>query len=68
MVAQRPLGAVAVRRTAAGRSTATLRLSRALARRLTARRGARLRLEATVRPRSGGTAAVVATTVTLTGR
>ena len=64
----RALGAVAVRRTAAGRSTATLRLPRALARRLTARRGARLRLEATVRPRAGGSAAVVARTVTLTGR
>jgi secreted trypsin-like serine protease len=62
----RTLGTVTVRRSAAGRTTQTLRLPARLAGQVSARRGARLRLETTV---SAGTARrALARTVVLTGR
>jgi secreted trypsin-like serine protease len=62
----RTVATAVVRRSAAGRTTATLRVPARLARRLTARRAARLRVEAAVT--SGGSRARLARAVVLTGR
>ncbi len=64
----RSVATATVRRSGAGRSTVTLKLSHALARRLTERRGAVLRLEATVAKRTGDARAKLSRRVVLTGR
>ncbi len=61
------VGTVTLRRAGAGRTITTLRVPAALARRLTARRRALLRLEATVRPEAGA-AKTLRRRVVLTGR
>lgn len=62
------VGAKTVSRSSAGRTTFKLRLSTSLAKSLTRRRGAKLRLTATVRERGGNGRRSVSRTVTLTGR
>jgi len=61
------VGRVTLRRSSAGRSTAVVKLPRALARRLTARRRSILRVEADVAERSFGRVRIVRRAV-LTGR
>lgn len=62
------VGAKTVRLTEAGRTTFKLKLSRSLARSLTRRRGAKLRLTATVKERGGDGRRSVRRNVVLTGR
>lgn len=62
------VGAKTVRRTSAGRTTFTLKPANALARRLTRRRGAKVRLTATVKERGGSGVRSVRRTVVLTGQ
>ncbi len=62
------VGAKTVRRTDAGRTTFTLKLSKALARSLTKRRSAKVSLTATVKERGGKGVSSVRRTVVLTGR
>jgi len=64
----RIVGTATLRRAGAGRSTATLKVPRVLARRLTARPGAALRLEAAVRERAGVAPTRLGRRVVLTGR
>lgn len=63
----RTIATATLRRSGAGRTIATLKVPAALARRLTARRSAMLRLEATVRP-VGGPEMPLTRRVVLTGR